>query len=243
VSVTLNSTQIKVRKMLIQVASGHLKTDRARLISYKELWRKISREKWGQARGHQIAGIVFPISVFEIMHNRPPLNELVVTKRKRVSADNWEKTKRGLEKQAKRTVTYHSHDEAKEACWHYWGQEAASKNTDREAEEGYQQDRSVTFRQRNSYLIAERKRKDDHTCQACGFRLEVNRTFIIDCHHGYPLANGQGIRITGIDELMCLCPTCHRISHTRKPNPLNADEICELRGIVRGSKAMVAGSR
>jgi predicted HNH restriction endonuclease len=216
--------------MLMEVAKGNLKTDRVRLISYKEFWEKISREKWGQARVPEIVRIIFPISVFEIIHSRPPLNELVVRKDTAVSGDNWNDTRRGLEKQSARSVPYLSHREAQEACWRYWGRESGSNNTDRGAEEGYQQDRSVTFRKRNAQLITERKRKDDHTCQACGFRLEVNGGFVIDCHHKYPLSHGHGVRITGIDDLMCLCPTCHRIAHTRK-HPLDADEIRNWRGI------------
>jgi hypothetical protein len=235
-SFTLDRSQKGLRKLLIETATGNLKTDRARLISYKELWERISREDWGRAKVRELVPRIFDISVFEISHGRPPLNELVVRKDKGVSGDEWDDTKRCLEKESGLTLPYLSHREAQEACWRYWGRESDSDNTDRGAEEGYQQDRSVTFRKRNARLIKERKKQDNYTCQACGFRLQVNETFIIDCHHKYPLSHGHGARITEIDDLICLCPTCHRISHTRK-HPLEADEIRKRRGCAGRSRS------
>jgi hypothetical protein len=93
-----------------------------------------------------------------------------------------------------------------------------------EAEEGYQQDRADKFRQRNAQLIANCKRRDQNTCRACGFHLEVNGLSVIDCHHENPLGQERGARVTKLGELICLCPTCHRIAHTRKP-PLRIEEI------------------
>jgi hypothetical protein len=94
--------------------------------------------------------------------------------------------------------------------------------TDDEVEEGYNQDRLASFRKRNAQKIMERKEQDNYTCQACNFRLNVNGIFIIDCHHKNPLSTGA--RITKIDDLICLCPSCHRIAHSRKP-PLSLDEV------------------
>ena len=227
---TLDPKNERLRRILIETASGNLKTDRVRLITYKELWGRISREDWGQGRVREIVPRVFDISLFEIANARPPLSELVVRKDTGFSGGNWNGAKRLLEEKSAHTLPYLSHWEAQEACWRYWGRESDSNNSDREAEEGYQQDRSVTFRKRNARLIKERKQQDDCTCQSCGFRLEVNGAFIIDCHHKYPLSHRHGVRITGIGDLMCLCPTCHRIAHTRK-HPLEADEIRKRRGV------------
>ena len=226
----LDPKQQRLRRILIETATGNLKTDRVRLVTYKELWGRISRKDWGQVRVREIVPRVFDISLFEIANGRPPLMELVVRKDTGLSGGSWNGAKRLLEERSGHTLPYLSHHEAQEACWRYWGRESDSNNTDRGAEEGYQQDRSATFRKRNARLIKERKQQDDYTCQSCGFRLEANGAFIIDCHHKYPLSHGHGVRITGTSDLMCLCPTCHRIAHTRK-HPLEADEIRMPRGI------------
>jgi hypothetical protein len=97
-------------------------------------------------------------------------------------------------------------------------------NDEIEAEEGYQGDRTTFFRSRNQEIIASRKARDDYRCQACEFRLELQGQYIIDCHHKYPFAGVPGVRVTRLDDLICLCPTCHRISHTRK-TPLTVEEI------------------
>jgi hypothetical protein len=91
-----------------------------------------------------------------------------------------------------------------------------TSNSEIQAEEGSLVDRTVAFRERNRDIIAERRTRDDHTCQACSFRLELHGRYIIDCHHKYPLAGEACLRITRLDDLMCLCPTCHRIAHTRR---------------------------
>jgi predicted HNH restriction endonuclease len=31
--------------------------------------------------------------------------------------------------------------------------------------------------------------------------------------------------VTSVDDLVCLCPTCHRIAHTRRDRPLSLDEV------------------
>lgn len=94
---------------------------------------------------------------------------------------------------------------------------------DEGAFEGYSEDRTVTFRNRNKKVVAECKRINKHTCQACGFKLRINGKYIIECHHIRPLAV-HGVRETTLNDLLCLCPTCHRIAHTRL-NPFSLEEI------------------
>jgi hypothetical protein len=96
---------------------------------------------------------------------------------------------------------------------------------DVEAEEGYRGDRTTTFLSRNASIIVRRKERDGQRCQVCEFRVEVHGKYIIDCHHKYPLT---GVVVTRLDDLVCLCPSCHRIAHTRK-SPLTLDEIRSVR--------------
>lgn len=100
---------------------------------------------------------------------------------------------------------------------------------DSRAVEGYGQDRRVTTYSRNRPLIEECKKRDEYKCQVCKFRLDINGQFVIECHHTNPLSQ-TGRRLTSIDDLVCLCPTCHRIAHQRQ-KPYSVDEIKKIRGI------------
>ena len=94
---------------------------------------------------------------------------------------------------------------------------------DKQAIEGYEQDKKILASKRNRSLAEECKFRDNFKCQACGFKLRVNGKFVIECHHKNPLAGG-GERTTALIDLISLCPTCHRIAHTRK-KPLEIEEI------------------
>jgi len=91
------------------------------------------------------------------------------------------------------------------------------------AMEGYQSDRKYLLTVRNRPIVEERKRLDEFRCQSCGFKLRINENFIIECHHKIPFTGGKK-RVTNIEDLVCLCPTCHRIVHIRKP-PYSVEEI------------------
>ena len=103
--------------------------------------------------------------------------------------------------------------------------------TTKEVEEGERQDKKTKFRARNKWIIEQRKGRDNYTCQVCNFCLTINGIRIIDCHHQEPLSTGDDARITKEDDLVCLCPTCHRIAHTRNP-PLTVMEIQDARHAV-----------
>lgn len=93
----------------------------------------------------------------------------------------------------------------------------------RSAMEGYLNDRKYLFTVRNRPIVEERKKIDGFRCQVCRFKLKVGGKFIIECHHKKPFYGGKK-RITNIEDLVCLCPTCHRIAHIRK-RPYSVGEI------------------
>jgi len=229
-AVNLSKKEQRVRDILVKVAKGHVPTHRVGFISYKELWRKLSRKTWGRARKDDIVRWVTHISALDLSQGKPPLNELVVRKGSTKPGETWDSIKSYLEHEFNVSVPYRSHSDAQEACWRYWGRQDRESGDDKEVEEGYKQDRTVSFRSRNASIITERKQRDDYTCQACMFRLEVDGTFIIDCHHKKPLGLADAVTVTELDDLVCLCPTCHRIAHTQR-YPLDIDEIRKLRGI------------
>ena len=96
------------------------------------------------------------------------------------------------------------------------------------AVEGYKKDQQLYVAGRNAKLSEERKKQDDYRCQACGFKLKVSGYFVIECHHTNPIS--QGIRETSLNDLISLCPTCHRIAHTREP----IYEVAEIAKIRQG---------
>ena len=97
------------------------------------------------------------------------------------------------------------------------------------AREGYEADRTILARGRNAALASARKERDAYTCQACHFSLEVGGKFVIEVHHLDPLS-ATGETTTTIDDLVSLCPTCHRVAHLRSP-PYAVQEIQQIRGL------------
>jgi predicted HNH restriction endonuclease len=89
--------------------------------------------------------------------------------------------------------------------------------------EGKLKEQKCNNAERNKKIVAERRRLDKCTCQVCGFCLRVNGQFIIEVHHLIPLANHEE-KITSIDHLICLCPTCHTMAHKKNP-PYTPEEI------------------
>jgi hypothetical protein len=93
--------------------------------------------------------------------------------------------------------------------------------------EGHLTEGKLLSHTRNRSIVEKRKRKDNFTCQSCEFRLEINGRFIIDVHHLAPFRLADE-RITSIEDLVCLCPNCHRIADSSQiPYPL--DKIREIR--------------
>ncbi|TQS72972.1 hypothetical protein ERN12_04115 [Rhodobacteraceae bacterium] len=99
--------------------------------------------------------------------------------------------------------------------------------------EGIIQERRYLLRSRDAKLVEARKVKDDYTCQTCGLRLEVSSgKFIIEVHHLKPVGELSEATVTSIDDLICLCPTCHRVAHSKPGSPVLPDAI---RVIISGS--------
>ena len=228
--VQLSANEKKVRAILVNVAKGSIQTGYPGLITYKELWENISDEKWGMGKSRKIVSIITKISAYELQHNRPPLNELVVQGKTKLPGEPWNNIKKYFKKTFDIKAPYSSHEEAQEACWSKWFNKVRAELSETEVEEGFKQDRTVKFKKRNSKIVRQRKEKDNYTCQACGFRLKLNDKFIIDCHHKFPIGLNDDVKITKIDDLICLCPTCHRIAHTKK-FPLPIEKIKSARQI------------
>ena len=88
--------------------------------------------------------------------------------------------------------------------------------------------REVTYlrRSRDPTLVEHRKKKDNYTCQVCNKKLQISPgKYVIDVHHLNPLGSIGIVSITNIEDLICLCPICHRIAHSNPKYPLTLKEI------------------
>ncbi|HWB54594.1 MAG TPA: HNH endonuclease [Tepidisphaeraceae bacterium] len=103
---------------------------------------------------------------------------------------------------------------------------------DTSAWEGYVEDFERLARKRNLSLARKRKKMDDFKCQACGFKLQIAGMFVLDVHHINPLSLGR--TRTSIEDIISLCPTCHRIAHCRRP-PYGVIEVKRIISTCRHS--------
>ena len=94
--------------------------------------------------------------------------------------------------------------------------------------EGRAYDRTAKFRSRNVKISNERKKRDNYTCQVCSFSLNINDKWVIEAHHLNPLSVSGEI-VTNIDDLISLCPTCHRVAHMRQGVPYSLEELKTIR--------------
>lgn len=97
---------------------------------------------------------------------------------------------------------------------------------DESAIEGYKLDLLILKTTRNQKLATKAKLRDKYTCQVCSYKVKINETYVIDCHHTNPLAI-TGETKTELDTLVCLCPNCHRVAHLKSP-PYTVLELKEL---------------
>jgi hypothetical protein len=232
VRITLNGKAQKARTLLIKVATDVIDdTFFPGLIGYKDFWERISDERWTRAKNKTIISLVTTISGYELQQGRPMLNELVVNVsgyNRCIPGEELQSIRRHLRRTFNvQPLPYKSHGDAQRACWEYWGRQATQRVTS--VEEGEPEDCTMQFRKRNAKIIQACKERDNYKCKACAFRLKIGKIYIIDCHHKYSLGNNRKAIITKIDDLICLCPTCHRIAHTRKAWPLDIDEIRSAR--------------
>ncbi len=90
--------------------------------------------------------------------------------------------------------------------------------------EGIVTELSGQQKSRSRKYIEPAKKRDNYTCQTCELMLSVNGKDILQVHH---LSLLESEVVTTLDDLICLCPTCHYIAHTKKP-PFTPEEIKQL---------------
>ncbi len=74
----------------------------------------------------------------------------------------------------------------------------------------------LTKRKRDRSLIRYRLEKDKYKCQNCGFSASTitgipSDSILVEIHHINPIQDGE--RETKIEDLITLCPNCHKVIH------------------------------
>lgn len=73
-------------------------------------------------------------------------------------------------------------------------------------------------RKRNPVLTQRRLERDGFTCRHCGFSRtdiapHIGSALILHVHHLFPFRDTEGTRVSRLEDLVTLCPTCHSIVH------------------------------
>lgn len=104
-----------------------------------------------------------------------------------------------------------------------------------EAKEGQIYLASVRFRRRNRTLVEAKRAKcaAKMRCELCGFsfknRYGPSVREVLEVHHRQPVAETKGVIVSTIDDLILLCPNCHRVLHSVAP----AMTVKHLKKIIR----------
>lgn len=104
-----------------------------------------------------------------------------------------------------------------------------------EADEGNLASATVRFRRRNRALVEAKRamhlQRNEMRCEVCGFSFRSFFSHIeresLEVHHKNPLAEQKAVIVTSIDDLVLLCPNCHRACHSFQPG-LDTDELRKL---------------
>jgi len=112
----LTELEREVRKTLIKVCRGEIRTTHRRKINYKAVWEKHSpsRGKWGRGHTPEVVEWIVNISNYDIERGRPPLNSLVVRVDTGQPGKDWHLWHKGA------GSPYESLAHAQAACWSYW---------------------------------------------------------------------------------------------------------------------------
>jgi 5-methylcytosine-specific restriction protein A len=95
-----------------------------------------------------------------------------------------------------------------------------------EGEEGQILTRTHRYRERDTKLVARKKRrvlrdKGKLSCEVCDFDFAAaygeRGDGFIECHHTKPVSELRDGETTNINDLALVCSNCHRMIHRRKP--------------------------
>jgi len=89
-------------------------------------------------------------------------------------------------------------------------------------------------RERSRYLANECKRRDDYSCQVCGFKFQdfygsLGKNFA-EAHHLTPLGELDDQIRSCVEDLTTVCANCHRMLHRMDSH---RGDVAKLRAIVR----------
>lgn len=88
------------------------------------------------------------------------------------------------------------------------------------------------LRERDSHIATLRKQKDNFICKICGFDFskvygKLGKNFA-EAHHRIPLNTNNLVRKTTIDDLITVCPNCHRMLHRMTGSSSDVQKLQKL---------------
>jgi predicted HNH restriction endonuclease len=100
--------------------------------------------------------------------------------------------------------------------------------------------RSHLRRDRSPMLALACKQRDKYRCQCCRRRMEefygdLGQEFA-ECHHTVPLSTLKEGVLTRLDDLITVCPNCHRILHKMDGVPEDVEALREVLRKRRGRR-------
>jgi len=110
----LSGVEKKVRKYLIRISKGQVKSRHKNKAMYKEVWNFVypSRE-FGRGNTNEVVEWIVNISNFDTKHGRPPLNSLVIRGDTGMPGASWEEWR-------KHSYTiFTDAGDAQQGCWNF----------------------------------------------------------------------------------------------------------------------------
>jgi len=110
-------------------------------------------------------------------------------------------------------------------------QRSASDSGDYPRWENRKQVRQHVVRERSGFIRMQRKQIDKFTCQICHDNIKKYGKIgknIAEAHHIRPLGTINKQVITVVNDLITVCPNCHKILHRMNGGPNDIDKLRQL---------------
>lgn len=166
------------------------------------------------------------------------------------------RTKRALKKSYEITINYsrnwfETHNIGcqcgSDNCWGYIylkndeqseSPKSKSSSTLQISQEGKRIEAQCKRYERSSKLRKAVIERDGYVCRVCGKSLEETygsyAKKLIEVHHGVPVSSHNGASFeSSIDDMIAICPNCHRVLHHRFPEKPDEEAIEKLQNQIR----------
>lgn len=111
----LSKIEGKIRRYLIKVSKGQIKTRHKNKAMYKEVWNYIyPARQFGRGNTNEVVEWIVNISNFDTDNDKPPLNSIVVRCDTGMPGSSWDEWRKHS------NTPFKNAEEAQLACWEFW---------------------------------------------------------------------------------------------------------------------------